>query len=143
MKYLIILFLLIPFISIAKTISTFNGVEYIVSDTVTLSWDASIDALYISSYEINSVWIDPSDTLQWITYPCGNTTLLQIILTQKRAGHHMFKVRSVDNRGITSEWAESTNKSYAAVKDELTGNYIPGAWRVYWMLPAPTDIIIE
>lgn len=131
--FLLLVLVLSAFLGNAAISRRFTGTLYYVDGNVNAAWDASEGATY---YELESVWWHPSDSTQDIVYPCTKTPNLEATCIQKRAGHFKIRVRAGNADGI-SDWNESIDINGSTVDGQ------PGAWLIYWLMPAPQIIIIN
>lgn len=117
---------------------------YITREDATLAWDVVTAAQW---YEARRVWLDPTPE---ITYDLGrveldacNTTSCFKVIDNTRAGHFFYSVRScninpANSEDRCSEWADSTDAERARLMDGRQG-----AWRIFWRLMPPSDVVIE
>lgn len=126
MRALLLLLLALP--AQAQEWRTFTPVgysEYVVPAgyPLTIRWAPSDGA---TSYEWETQSLERSAERY-----SGNTPQESVIWTLPKVGHYSIRVRACNSAGC-SDWADSTNETYARVMDA------PRAFVVYAYLAAPT-----
>lgn len=89
------------------------------SETVTMYWDACPDAL---SYEVRVKSFERDEYV--ITGSTGNTS---ITFSLPRTGHYIPEIRAVYGVDDYSDWAVTTNPTYATVGGQAKGWWIYGS----------------
>jgi len=118
-------FLCLLAVAYSSVEKTWDGMMYVASTSLTMAWNASERATW---YEVQAVDIDH---VLAPVYDLGTTDQLSMAISQQRTGHYMYRVRACNDAGC-SDWAESTDPTYATVYGQSK------AWRVYWKVPAPS-----
>ena len=127
--WVILTALLVASKSFGETV-LFVGGEYTTTTSVTVKWDASLDAEF---YEIRADWIDVSPNVQ---YNLGRTMETQFEVFFPRSGHFKLFVRAgawseTSQEELFSEWSDSTDATCSSVNGE------PMGWRVVKKLDTP------
>ena len=129
-KGIAIVLLVIVFLLSIASMRIWDGVVYVTDDSVMFAWDLSEGATH---YEVRAEWIDPATPFG---YDIGTITDTSMQVPRPRTGHFVLMVRAC-NGDECSDWARSSDPDVATVDG------LPKAWRVFWKVPLPGDIIIE
>jgi hypothetical protein len=124
MKLLFVFLILLPYYA-GGTITTRQGCEHVVDqNSISIAWNAVVGA---TKYQWQSIFIDLKTPK---VLASGETSQTQVTMSYLRAGHFRYQVRACDATSC-SDWTDSLNVSYS------TCNASPGAWWIYFKLPAP------
>ena len=116
-----------------------HGYLYKTGKDIKLSWNENTEE-DLSYYELKAEYINDEEHVT--TYNMGITHVANKEVSRPSVvGLFKFYVRACDTSINCSEWASSDDAINARV--HIGGSTVPGNWIVYWMLPAPSNIIIE